>query len=197
MSGLNVEQVNLRYQFRISASNTPVIKQAEPQKVQITRTADGKLTVKGLLPGQQLVQYPDGKLQVISGGVVQQQQQQQQQTVPKTPVTPTVAKQIIKPAVSTPVGKVVVQGNQVKLPVQQSPKTPQQVFIKQQVTPKVQNQVVVSGNQVIQQQVVVSGNQVLGTPVGQQQVGKKLLFSFYCFFFHSSITFNVSLFYFD
>ncbi|XP_044753874.1 nucleosome-remodeling factor subunit NURF301 isoform X3 [Coccinella septempunctata] len=158
---------------QIQQPASPVIKQAEqPQKVQITRTSDGKLTVKGLLPGQQLIQYPDGKLQVISGGVVQQQQQQQ---AAKAPGTPTVAKQIIKPNVSTPVGKVVVQGNQVKLPVPPSPKTPQQVFIKQQLTPaqvapKVQNQVVVSGNQVIQQQVVVSGNQVIGTPVAQQQV---------------------------
>ncbi|XP_045474832.1 nucleosome-remodeling factor subunit NURF301 isoform X2 [Harmonia axyridis] len=164
-SGQQIQTV----QIQQPAASTPVLKQPEqPQKVQITRTSDGKLTVKGLLPGQQLIQYPDGKLQVISGGVVQQQ-------AAKTPGTPVVTKQIIKSNVSTPVGKVVVQGNQVKLPVPQSPKTTQQVFIKQQltpaqVTPKVQNQVVVSGNQVIQQQVVVSGNQVIGTPVAQQQV---------------------------
>eukprot|EP00094_Tigriopus_californicus_P011143 TCALIF_10753-PA protein Name:"Similar to E(bx) Nucleosome-remodeling factor subunit NURF301 (Drosophila melanogaster)" AED:0.03 eAED:0.03 QI:0/0.85/0.75/0.87/1/1/8/257/2554 len=36
------------------------------QKVQIVRAGDGKIQVKGLLPGQQLVQMPDGKLQIFS-----------------------------------------------------------------------------------------------------------------------------------
>ena len=41
--------------------------QASPQqKVQIVKTADGKIQVRGLLPGQQLVQMPDGKLQIFS-----------------------------------------------------------------------------------------------------------------------------------
>ncbi|XP_018403305.1 PREDICTED: nucleosome-remodeling factor subunit NURF301-like isoform X2 [Cyphomyrmex costatus] len=36
------------------------------QKVQILRGPDGKLQVRGLLPGQQLVQMPDGKLHVVN-----------------------------------------------------------------------------------------------------------------------------------
>lgn len=39
-----------------------------PQKVQIIRTPDGKVTVRGLLPGQQLIQMPDGKLHVVMAG---------------------------------------------------------------------------------------------------------------------------------
>merc|ERR1712025_353703 len=36
------------------------------QQVQIVKSADGKIQVRGLLPGQQLVQMPDGKLQIFS-----------------------------------------------------------------------------------------------------------------------------------
>lgn len=39
-----------------------------PQKVQIIRGPEGQLTVKGLLPGQQLVQMPDGRLHVVMAG---------------------------------------------------------------------------------------------------------------------------------
>lgn len=39
-----------------------------PQKVQIIRAPDGKLTVRGLLAGQQLIQMPDGKLHVVMPG---------------------------------------------------------------------------------------------------------------------------------
>lgn len=39
-----------------------------PQKVQIIRGPNGALTVKGLVPGQQLVQTPDGKLHVLLPG---------------------------------------------------------------------------------------------------------------------------------
>lgn len=38
------------------------------QKVQILRGPDGKLQVRGLLPGQQLIQMPDGKLHVLNVG---------------------------------------------------------------------------------------------------------------------------------
>lgn len=47
--------------------------QPPPQRVQIMRTPDGRITVKGLLPGQQLVQYPDGKLQVLTSQQVQRE----------------------------------------------------------------------------------------------------------------------------
>ena len=36
------------------------------QKVQIVKSADGKIQVRGLLPGQQLVMMPDGRLQIFS-----------------------------------------------------------------------------------------------------------------------------------
>lgn len=49
------------------------------------RSQDGRLTVKGLLPGQQLIQTSDGKLQVVTTTPIQQQpQQQQQQQQPRT-----------------------------------------------------------------------------------------------------------------
>lgn len=36
------------------------------QRVQIVRCLDGKICVRGLLPTQQLVQTPDGKLHVLT-----------------------------------------------------------------------------------------------------------------------------------
>ncbi|CAG9783721.1 unnamed protein product [Diatraea saccharalis] len=39
-----------------------------PQKVQIIRAPDGKITVRGLLAGQQLLQMPDGKLHIVMAG---------------------------------------------------------------------------------------------------------------------------------
>ena len=46
----------------VATGQTPVL-----QKVQITKSADGKIQVRGLLPGQQLVQMPDGgRLQIFS-----------------------------------------------------------------------------------------------------------------------------------
>ena len=46
----------------VAAGQTPV-----QQKVQIVKSADGKIQVRGLLPGQQLVQMPDGgRLQIFS-----------------------------------------------------------------------------------------------------------------------------------
>lgn len=132
------------------------------------RSADGSLTVKGLLPGQQLVQMPDGKLQVLT---TTQIQATTQASTPKTTTTKTVIK-----SANTPAGKVVLQGNQVKTIVQASTQSPAkgQVIVKQQ-SGNVQkiaapNTVVVGGNQVItQQQVIVSGSPVIATP-GTQQV---------------------------
>ena len=53
--------------------------QQQQQKVQIVRYRDGKIQARGLLPGQQLVQMPDGKLKVFSQPTTVQQQQLQQQ----------------------------------------------------------------------------------------------------------------------
>lgn len=43
----------------------------EAQKVQIIRGPDGKVSVRGLNPGQQLIQMPDGKLHVLSPQTMQ------------------------------------------------------------------------------------------------------------------------------
>ena len=63
-----------------SDQETPIfsIKKPSPQrkvqKVQIVRSDGGKTQVRGLLPGQKLVQMPDGKLQLFSSPYVPQQQ---------------------------------------------------------------------------------------------------------------------------
>lgn len=140
-----------------------------PQKVQIMRCPDGRVVVKGLLPGQQLIQFPDGKLQVVQAGQLSQIQQQTTttQVVQKQPQQ-TIKQQII----STP-GKVLVQGNQVKQLTTstvgaQSPMKVQQVIVKQANQSTPQKNVVVSGSQVFQQQVI--GGQIVGSPMGQQIV---------------------------
>lgn len=38
----------------------------QDQKVQVFRSADGKLSVKGLAPGQQLIQMPDGRMHIVN-----------------------------------------------------------------------------------------------------------------------------------
>lgn len=157
----------------VTTATTPVAKANEtPQRVQIMRSPDGRLTVKGLMPGQQLVQMPDGKLQVLTTTPIQQTT-----TTTVTPKTPSITTQkaIIKP--STPTGKLVLQGNQLKTVQQTQPQSPtktQQIIVKQPATPVIQkiansNTVVVSGTQVLQQQVVVSGQPVISS-TGQQQV---------------------------
>ncbi|XP_054008049.1 nucleosome-remodeling factor subunit NURF301 isoform X1 [Hylaeus anthracinus] len=52
--------------IKVSGQAAPV--QQIQQKVQILRGPDGKLQVRGLMPGQQLVQMPDGKLHVLNTG---------------------------------------------------------------------------------------------------------------------------------
>lgn len=139
------------------------------------RTPDGRITVKGLLPGQQLVQYPDGKLQVMTSAQLQQSGLTVKAATNTTLTTPTSnIKPITKPTSNTPTGKVVVQGNQIKAASQHhsTPGKTQVIMKTASGTPVVQkvatpNAVVVSSGQVIQQQVVISGNQVMGTP-GQQ-----------------------------
>ena len=71
------------------------------QKVQVLRSSDGKIQVHGLLPGQQLVQMPDGKLQIFSQ---------------PTPGQPAVQATIPQPTVQTPV--------HVTTPVQMPVQTP-------------------------------------------------------------------------
>lgn len=62
------------------------------------RTPDGRLTVKGLMPGQQLIQTSDGKLQVVTTTQIQQQQQQQLAQNKTTPQSAAVKAAIAKNA---------------------------------------------------------------------------------------------------
>lgn len=39
--------------------------ESQPQKIQVMRQADGKLSVRGLQPNQKLVQTPDGKYLIL------------------------------------------------------------------------------------------------------------------------------------
>uniref|UniRef100_A0A1A9ZBU0 Nucleosome-remodeling factor subunit NURF301 n=1 Tax=Glossina pallidipes TaxID=7398 RepID=A0A1A9ZBU0_GLOPL len=55
---------NTSQQVKASSSSTPT--QPQQHKVQIIRGSDGKVSVRGLSPGQQLVQMPDGKLHVLN-----------------------------------------------------------------------------------------------------------------------------------
>ena len=71
----------------VGASQSPV-----QQKVQIVKSADGKIQARGLLPGQQLVQMPDGRLQIfssksqVSGGTpVKSAETVLQSSTPQTP----------------------------------------------------------------------------------------------------------------
>lgn len=50
-----------------SSSKSASLKEG-PQKVQILRAPDGKISVRGLLQGQQLIQMPDGKLHIVMAG---------------------------------------------------------------------------------------------------------------------------------
>ncbi|XP_077275780.1 nucleosome-remodeling factor subunit NURF301 E(bx) isoform X1 [Temnothorax americanus] len=57
--------VNQQSLIRVTPTSTASPVQVQ-QRVQILRGPDGKLQVRGLLPGQQLVQMPDGKLHVLN-----------------------------------------------------------------------------------------------------------------------------------
>lgn len=142
--------------------------------MQILRGPDGKIQVRGLMPGQQLIQMPDGKLHVLSTNQVQQNSPLT--TVTKTSTSPT--KTVIKSGAATSSSKVqVVQGNTkmvTQSPSKQSPQANNTVLIRQQVikspvvqkvAPATPNAVVVSGGQVLSgQQIIVGQNQVVGAP---------------------------------
>lgn len=87
-----------------TTSQTPTKENPPPQRVQIMRTPDGRITVKGLLPGQQLVQYPDGKLHVLSSAQLQSGLTAVKgQSTPTAAAKPTPVKQTIQ---QTPTGSV-------------------------------------------------------------------------------------------
>ncbi|XP_073972080.1 nucleosome-remodeling factor subunit NURF301 E(bx) isoform X2 [Rhodnius prolixus] len=156
------------------------------QRVQISKGPDGKLQVKGLMPGQQLVQLPDGKLHVLhtsnptvtsattttSGTpVTSSRPSPQQVTVVKTPSKGNTGKQqaVVLKQVNTPVGQkvnnsntMVVSGGQVL--------TPGQIVVNATGanTPQVvnANQIVLNSASLAQQ--LASGKATLATLNGQQ-----------------------------
>lgn len=82
---------------QVTAKETP-----PPQRVQIMRTPDGRITVKGLLPGQQLVQYPDGKLHVLTSAQLQSSLTPVKTQTVTTPTTKaTVVKQTVQQTPTT------------------------------------------------------------------------------------------------
>ena len=113
-------------------STTPV--SSTPQKVQIIRSQDGKLQVKGLLPGQQLYQMPDGKLHVLNTSV---------NATPIAAATPEGATKIIKNPI-----------NSLKL---QATGTPGKITPNKIETPQIQTD---SNRQVNLQQVVKTGQRL-------------------------------------
>ena len=87
------------------------------QKVQIVRSTDGKIQVRGLLPGQQLIQMPDGKLQIVTQPVMK-----------ANAASPSVA----SPNVASPgQNKVVMQPN--TMPAQIRPQQQQQQLAPQPI----------------------------------------------------------------
>lgn len=48
-----------------AASPATVAKPDQPQKIQVMRTPDGKMSVRGLQPNQKLVQTSDGKYLIL------------------------------------------------------------------------------------------------------------------------------------
>lgn len=145
--------------------STPTKAAETPQRVQILRGPDGKIQVRGLLPGQQLIQMPDGKLHVLSTN----------QAPPGTPATsksqpalsPT--KTVIKSSNPKP------NANGAKVVNQSPTKQPQQnntLLIRQQqqqVNSPVVQKVAQPNNTVVSNsgQQVLTGQQVI---VGNQQV---------------------------
>ncbi|CAH1794354.1 unnamed protein product, partial [Owenia fusiformis] len=72
---------------------------SQAQSVQIIQSPTGQLQVRGLLPGQQIIRLPDGRLQLITvaGARPQTPAQQQQQQQPQAQNTPTVNPRVVSP----------------------------------------------------------------------------------------------------
>lgn len=165
-----------------AAKSAPTPQKEGPQKVQIIRAPDGKITVRGLLAGQQLIQMPDGRLHVVMAG----QQGISGQLVAASPVTKTVEPsnekedrcqnktvnddmKISSPRVTAPPAQqIVLQGNRqivvqpssqvvVQQPQQMVVQSPQQVVVQAGARPALQPrmqalQTVLVQGQIIQRQ---------------------------------------------
>ncbi|CAH1403971.1 unnamed protein product [Nezara viridula] len=148
------------------------------QRVQISKGPDGKLQVKGLMPGQQLVQMPDGKLHVlhtastpvsnaVSTASTVATTSTSQQAVVKTPINSKVAtnKQVVIKQVNSPVVQKVNSGNTVVVSGGQVLSSGQ-IVVPANNAQVVNNQIVVNNANLAQQ--LASGKATLATLNGQQ-----------------------------
>uniref|UniRef100_A0A1L8DWQ1 Putative nucleosome remodeling factor subunit n=1 Tax=Nyssomyia neivai TaxID=330878 RepID=A0A1L8DWQ1_9DIPT len=169
-----------------------IVKQPETQKVQIIRTPDGKVCVKGLQPGQQLYQLPDGKIQVVSSPVSNNASGAKPKTliakalqatsgasgsstITRHQVAPKVAVQKASPVQGKPIGQkiqvtsnqLISQGGVVK---QVIPATQAGTAVQKIITST--GQIVTSTTQPQQQKIVTSSNlqQLLSQSAGQKLV---------------------------
>ncbi|XP_011164539.2 nucleosome-remodeling factor subunit NURF301 isoform X2 [Solenopsis invicta] len=159
-----------------STTNTPM-----QQRVQILRGPDGKLQVRGLLPGQQLVQMPDGKLHVLNvsqtvGTTIAQGAQTKSTTTTTTPQAKTVT--TVSPKTTTENTATAKTSPSAKTTANSTAQTPQQTQVAVQrvktatmtLTPATAAQgtknaiVVTNAGQTAQ--VISSGGQVIsGSPI--------------------------------
>jgi nucleosome-remodeling factor subunit BPTF len=97
---------------------SPQLVSAVPQqKVQIVRSSDGKIQVRGLMAGQQLMQMADGKLQIVAAPNAAG-------AAPKLPTTPTPA---VRPATAVLPAAKMVGGSPVAATLPASPASSPQV----------------------------------------------------------------------
>lgn len=161
-----------------------------PQRVQIIRGNDGKIQVRGLVPGQQLIQMADGKLHVLTGQITPQAQPSSaagnQATLVQTPTNSKVARTEGTPQTANSPAQIIVknaQGQQVRV-VTSSQSLKQQlqhnfhksIIVKQDGTkvvlsqPQQTTQNIFSGQTFTPNSVVMRGNQVIGTTNERGQV---------------------------
>lgn len=167
--------------------STPITQQ--PQRVHIIRGNDGKIQVRGLVPGQQLIQMADGKLHVLTGQISQAQPQTASQTVVQA-VSSAAAKVtradgiLTTQTVSSPTQFIVknAQGQQVRVVTagqnvkQLQQNYPKSIIVKQDGTkvvlsqPQPSAQNIFAGQTFTPNSVVMRGNQVIGTTNEKGQV---------------------------
>ncbi|XP_016975852.1 nucleosome-remodeling factor subunit NURF301 isoform X2 [Drosophila rhopaloa] len=149
-----------------SSSSTPT-----PHKVQIIRGPDGKVSVRGLNPGQQLVQMPDGKLHVLTTTTTSNAAQGNKIKVPirpaSTPSSPAVTSASTTANPVTPVIKQIAVKHLTKNSGTQSVASSQRVALP---LAQIKNKLLLAQQQ--QQASVVSASATSSSPSVQKIVSK-------------------------
>ncbi|KAL1380068.1 hypothetical protein pipiens_014471, partial [Culex pipiens pipiens] len=114
--------VQQQQQQQQQAQTSPAPKADGPQKVQIIRGPDGKVSVRGLNPGQQLIQTADGKLHVLSAAPGSSPAASKQAIATKTGQK-IITKMAAAGTSATPISSPVVQQQQQVQPIQQNTTT--------------------------------------------------------------------------